>query len=88
MSEIIPFIKNTESLKVLFYLCKKQIMESVKKIGYDVDEIIGTFDLVIKEECTILENWLSARYDFTPFEQKIIEDLAVEIISNIVHFNS
>ena len=62
-------------------------MESVKKIGYDVDEIIGTFNLIIKEECTILENWLNARYNFTPFEQKIIDDLAIEMNNIGDYFN-
>jgi hypothetical protein len=62
-------------------------MEDVKKISYDVDEILGTFDLVIKEECTILDNWLKARYDFTPFEQKIVDDIALEMANIGDYFN-
>ena len=58
-----------------------------KKLSYDVDEIISVFDLQIGTNCSHLNNWISATYTLSEFEQQQLNDLFEEIGDLVDYMN-
>ena len=58
-----------------------------KKLSYDVDEIISVFDLQIGTNCSHLNNWISATYTLSDYEQQQLNDLFEEIGDLVDYMN-
>ena len=58
-----------------------------KKLSYDVDEIISVFDLQIGTNCSHLNNWISATYTLSDYEQQQLNDLFDEIGDLVDYMN-
>ncbi len=54
-------------------------MDEPIEIGFDLDELSRAFDIEKKQDCEVLNNWLSASYVLTEFEQIIANDLHEEM---------
>ena len=48
-------------------------------IGFDLVEIITTFDIDVAIECQDLDIWMTADYQLNAFEEQILEDLFLDI---------
>ena len=57
------------------------------KLSYDVDAIIGAFDLQIGTNCFHLQEWLAATYELSDYEQQQLDDLYNEIGDLVDYMN-
>ena len=62
-------------------------MSDKMKLSYNVDEIIGAFDLNIGGSCVHLSEWVHAKYVLTEFEQMQVNDLYEEIGDLVDYMN-
>jgi hypothetical protein len=62
-------------------------MEENKKIPYDIDIILNTFNLEKERNCTHLQEWLSAEYPLSDIDNYIISELHEEMLSSGDYLN-
>jgi hypothetical protein len=58
-----------------------------KKLFYNIDDIIGAFDLRIGKDCKHLREWLATEYVLTDFEQQQLNELYDEIGDLVDYMN-
>ncbi len=50
------------------------MMDSVKKLPFNLVEIAQVFNIKQSQQCTHLDEWLSANYTFNEIEQSILKN--------------
>jgi hypothetical protein len=56
-------------------------------IGFDLVKIMTTFNLVDTHECTHLNSWISMSYELDAFEEKVLDDLYLDLITSGEYMN-
>jgi hypothetical protein len=62
-------------------------MTEIKKIGFDLLAISEAFGIEKQDKCAHLEKWINISFEFTDFEQKIINEVHADIYENIESMN-
>ena len=55
-------------------------MSVVKNLDFNLSEIVSTFELTHNEDCSVLDNWISAKFELDAFEHTILEDLHQNLV--------
>jgi hypothetical protein len=56
-------------------------------IGFDLVKIMTTFDLVDTQECMHLNSWISMSYELDAFEEKVLDDLYLDLKTSGEYMN-
>lgn len=56
-------------------------------IGFDLVKIMTTFNLVDTKECMHLNEWVSTSYEFDAFEEKVLDDLYLDVKTSGEYMN-
>jgi hypothetical protein len=56
-------------------------------IGFDLVKIMTTFDLVDTQECTHLNSWIAKRYELDAFEERVLDDLYLDLKTSGEYMN-
>ncbi len=54
-------------------------MEKRNTFGFDLIKILTTFELNVSSECEHLNDWVSATYELDIFDQKVVDDVFLDI---------
>ena len=55
-------------------------MEIIKKLPFNLVEIAQVFNIKQNQQCTHLDEWLSAHYNFNEIEQSILKNTYERIV--------
>jgi hypothetical protein len=62
-------------------------MSEFKKIGFDLLAISEAFNIQKKKQCSHLDEWVNAKFELNEFENKIIDELHLDISENVEAMN-